>query len=111
MNNAIIPLTEDIMAPKLDALGNPVRLKLYRLLVKTGEQGLGVSTIQEKLGIPASTLAHHLGKLVQAELVLQSRSGRQIISCANYPMMDQLVNFLTEACCQYEEAPRQNDQD
>lgn len=83
----------------LAALGNPTRLRVFRLLVRAGHPGMIVSDIQSALEIPASTLAHHLSALVQAGLVLQQKRGREVLSVANYQTMDELVGFLTEACC------------
>ena len=51
-------------AAQLEALGNPTRLQLYRILVRAGEEGLPVGRVQDKLGIAASTLSHHLKRLL-----------------------------------------------
>jgi DNA-binding transcriptional ArsR family regulator len=51
-------------AKQLEALGNPTRLQVYRTLVRAGHAGLPVSRVQERLGIPASTLSHHLHRLI-----------------------------------------------
>ncbi len=83
----------------LAALGNESRLRIYRLLVRAGPDGLPVGDIQQRLGIPASTLSHHIAALRQAALVMQRREGRTILSCANYENMDELLNYLTEECC------------
>ncbi|RUV35614.1 ArsR family transcriptional regulator, partial [Mesorhizobium sp. M7A.F.Ca.MR.228.00.0.0] len=47
-------------AVQLEALGNPTRLQLYRILVRAGDDGLAVGSVQGKLDIPSSTLSHHL---------------------------------------------------
>ena len=86
-------------ADKLAALGNVTRLRLYRLLVRAGAQGLNVGELQEMLNVPASTLAHHLTSLVRAGLVEQERQGREVVSCADYAAMENLVNFLTAEYC------------
>ncbi|TCT01809.1 TonB-dependent receptor-like protein [Aquabacter spiritensis] len=49
------------------------RLDLYRTLVRAGGAGLSVATLQEKHGIPASTLSHHLRRLIDTGLVTQER--------------------------------------
>ena len=36
-------------AKQLEALGNPTRLRLYRALVRAGDEGLPVGHLQEKL--------------------------------------------------------------
>ena len=53
-------------AKQLEALGNPTRLAIYRDLIQAGQQGSLVGEIREKLDIPASTLSHHLSKLLHA---------------------------------------------
>ena len=60
-------------AKQLEALGNPTRLQVYRALVRAGDAGLPVGRLQEKLGIAASTLSHHLHRLILTGLVTQER--------------------------------------
>lgn len=86
-------------ARSLAALGHDTRLAIYRLLVRAGEEGLNVGEIGEHLGVPASTLAHHIGTLVDAGLVIQERRGREIVSRADYEAMNRTVSFLTSECC------------
>ena len=86
-------------ASQLEALGNPTRLQLYRTLVGAGEEGLPVGRIQEKLDIPASTLSHHLKRLVDTGLVTQERHATTLICRANYPGMNALIGYLADECC------------
>ena len=86
-------------ALQLEALGNPTRLQLYRTLVRAGEDGLPVGRIQEKLEIPASTLSHHLKRLVDTGLVTQERQATTLICRANYPGMEALIGYLADECC------------
>ncbi|HEV7252065.1 MAG TPA: metalloregulator ArsR/SmtB family transcription factor [Mesorhizobium sp.] len=86
-------------AKQLEALGNPTRLQLYRTLVRAGQNGLPVSRVQEKLGIPASTLSHHLHRLILTGLVTQERQATTLICRAHYPAMDTLLGFLADECC------------
>src|SRR5918993_4360855 len=86
-------------AKQLEALGNPTRLQVYRTLVRAGRNGLAVSRVQEKLGIPASTLSHHLHRLILTGLVTQERQATTLICRANYPAMDALLGFMTRECC------------
>jgi ArsR family transcriptional regulator, arsenate/arsenite/antimonite-responsive transcriptional repressor len=86
-------------ATGFSALGNPARLKIFRILVTAGHGGLPVGYIQEQLDIPLSTLAHHLSMLVKAGLVAQQKRGRQVICHANFGAMDLLIGYLTENCC------------
>ncbi len=72
---------------------------MFRLLIKAGDDGLNVGDIGRHLGIPPSTLAHHLSALVDAGLVVQGRQGREIRNFANYDAMDGLIAYLTDECC------------
>lgn len=83
----------------LAALGHETRLGIYRLLVRAGRDGLNVGEIGAHLGMPPSTLAHHLGALVESGLVVQERKGREVVNRADYDAMQRTVSFLTEECC------------
>lgn len=83
----------------LEALGQPTRLDVFRLLVKAGDQGLPFGEIQEMTGVPASTLSHHLATLARAGVVTQTKQGRQNYSAADFATMHALVDFLTAECC------------
>jgi hypothetical protein len=50
-------------ADMFSALGTESRLQILRLLLKAHPEGLVVGDIQSELGIPASTLSHHLERL------------------------------------------------
>ncbi len=83
----------------LEKLGNPTRLEIFRLLVRAGPAGATVGEIQDRLGIPGSTLSHHISHLVNAGLVNQERQGRVLRCSPNLDLMDQVIRFLTEECC------------
>ena len=84
----------------LSALGNVTRLHLFRLLVKAGPEGLTVGRIQHHLGVPASTLAHHIASLAKAGLLTQRKQGREVICATDYRRIDALVDFVTRECCE-----------
>ncbi|MFZ2109271.1 MAG: metalloregulator ArsR/SmtB family transcription factor [Roseiarcus sp.] len=86
-------------AKQLEALGNPTRLEVYRALVRAGDDGLPVGRLQEKLGLAASTLSHHLHRLILTGLVTQERQVTTLICRAYYPAMNSLVGFLVDECC------------
>jgi len=87
-------------AKQLEALGSPTRLRVYRALVRAGDDGLPVGHLQEKLRIAASTLSHHLHRLILTGLVTQERQATTLICRANYPAMNSLVGYLVDECCQ-----------
>lgn len=86
-------------AHQLEALGNPTRLRVYRVLVRAGTGGLAVGRLQERIGIAASTLSHHLKRLMEAGLVSQERQATTLICRAHYPTMSALIGFLSDECC------------
>ena len=87
-------------ASALGALGHEARLLVFRLLVRAGDEGLNIGEIIHLVGMPTSTLAHHLGALVRAGLVIQERQGRQIISRADFTKMSGVLEFVVKECCQ-----------
>ena len=101
-------MTLDDAAAQLEALGNPTRLKLFRILVKVGEDGIPVGQLQNRLGAAASTLSHHLQKMIQVGLVTQERQATTLICRANYRTMNGLVGYLTEECCTEQKGCRSN---
>lgn len=83
----------------LAALSQETRLDIFRLLVAAGDEGLPAGEIAERLGVHAPTLSFHLAHLKQAQLVTRRRDSRLQIYAANYPVMNELVAFLTDNCC------------
>jgi DNA-binding transcriptional ArsR family regulator len=89
----------DDVAARLEALGNPTRLKIYRVLVRAGEAGSPVGRLQERLKIAPSTLSHHIKTLVTVGLISQVREATTLVCHANYEVMQGLVDFLVAECC------------
>ena len=89
----------DDAAVRLEALGNPTRLRIYRALVRAGEEGMAVGKLQDRLDVAASTLSHHLKALVSVGLVTQTREGTTLICHTNYPLMRGLIEYMLEECC------------
>ena len=86
----------------LASLAQSARLEIFRLLVQSGPNGLAAGDIALKLNIPASTLSFHLKELSQADLVIANQKGRFIYYVAAFKVMNGLLSYLTENCCQYE---------
>ena len=92
-------VSEQKAADALAALGNRTRLRIFKLLVRTGREGTNVGTLQRHLGIPATTLAHHLATLTNASLVEQERRGREVICTANYKAVNDVLAYVKAECC------------
>ena len=84
---------------QLAALGNPIRLKIYRILVRAGAEGLTVGAVQDKVGMAASSLSHHIKELVETGLITQERQATALICRAHYPSMTALIGYLSDECC------------
>jgi DNA-binding transcriptional ArsR family regulator len=85
---------------KLSALAQESRLAVFRLLVKSGEQGVAAGEIARTLQITPNTLSAQLLILANAGLVTSRRQGRSIIYAADYTSMSGLLLYLMEDCCQ-----------
>jgi len=84
----------------LDALAQESRLRIFRLLVSRGIDGLPAGQVAAKMGLAAPTLSFHLSQLRHAGLINCRRNGRSLIYSANFSAMMDLLGFLTEDCCQ-----------
>ena len=83
----------------LASLAQETRLRIFRLLVRTGPDGLTAGEIAEALGVPAPTLSFHLAHLTRAELLRFRRAGRTLTYSVHMDGMRGLLQFLTEDCC------------
>lgn len=93
-------MNEPQVVKALGALAQETRLKLFRLLVVAGKDGLTPSHMAETLEVAPTALSFHLKELSHAGLVTTERDGRSIIYRAEFAAMDALLAFLTAECCQ-----------
>ena len=83
-----------------ESLSSDIRLGIYRMLVKAGSTGMVAGQIASELDVPPSNLSFHLKALVVSELLFVEQEGRFLRYRANMPLMFNLVDYLTEECCQ-----------
>jgi DNA-binding transcriptional ArsR family regulator len=95
------PTEEEItrFADMFSAMGTGPRLRIMRLLLSAHPEGLVVSDIGGELGIPASTLSHHLEKLKNEDLVKVRRESTYLWYSANAEALQELLGFLYAECC------------
>ena len=86
-------------AEQLGALGHPVRLAVLRHVVSAGDGGAAAGDIQERVDLPASTLSHHLKRLVDAGLLNSRGEGTFHYYSADYRSLRTLTDYLWEDCC------------
>jgi ArsR family transcriptional regulator len=86
-------------ADMFTAMGTEPRLRIMQLLLSAHPEGLVVGEIQNELGIPNSTLSHHLEKLKNEELVKVRRESTFLWYTANTEALEELLGFLYAECC------------
>ena len=86
-------------ADMLAAMGTEPRLRIIRLLLSAHPEGMVAGEIQGELGIPASTLSHHLDKLKNEDLVKVQRESTFLRYIANTESLQELLTFLYAECC------------
>jgi ArsR family transcriptional regulator, arsenate/arsenite/antimonite-responsive transcriptional repressor len=86
-------------ADMLSAMGTEPRLRIMRLLLSAHPDGLVVGEIGNELGIPRSTLSHHLEKLKNEDLVTVRREGTFLWYSAKTEALEELLGFLYAECC------------
>ncbi len=83
----------------LSALAQGTRLKVFRLLMECGSEGMPATQIAEALGVRQNLMSAHLTVLANAGLTRTRRDGRRIIHVADFSAARNLVAFLVEDCC------------
>jgi ArsR family transcriptional regulator, arsenate/arsenite/antimonite-responsive transcriptional repressor len=96
-------------ADMLAAMGAEPRLRVMQLLLSAHPDGLVVGELQAELGIPNSTLSHHLEKLKNEGLVKVRRDSTFLWYTADTEALQQLVGFLYAECCTRNKAVKPED--
>jgi|SRR5579883_2088911 len=86
-------------ADMFSAMGTEPRLRIMQLLLQSHPEGMIVGEIQSELGIPNSTLSHHLDKLKNEGLVRTRREGTFLWYTADVDALQELLGFLYAECC------------
>lgn len=81
------------------SLSQETRLRVFKLLIEFGQDGLIPSKIAEELDIPDNTLSFHLSHMSKAGLLSSTKSGRSLTYFANTDVIENLIGFLQENCC------------
>ncbi|GAB4116670.1 MAG: metalloregulator ArsR/SmtB family transcription factor [Sideroxydans sp.] len=83
----------------LAALAQTTRLAIYRLLVRAGPEGMAAGEVAAKLKVSPANLSFHFKALSHAGLVESRQDGRFVYYAANFAVMNEMVDYLTENCC------------
>ncbi|MGE4374015.1 MAG: ArsR/SmtB family transcription factor [Xanthobacter sp.] len=94
-------MNESAALTAFSALADETRLRVIRLLVMAGTDGLAAGIIGEAMnGASSSRISFHLKHLEHAGLVRSRREGRSIIYNAELASLSDLIRFLMSDCCQ-----------
>ena len=81
------------------ALAHDLRLRVFRMLVERGPEGLPAGRIALRLEVPASTLSTHLAQLERAGLLRSWREQQRVLYAVDVEGTQNLVGFLVNDCC------------
>jgi len=90
------------------SLSQETRLKVFRLLIEYGRDGLVPGKIVSNLKIPDNTLSFHLSHMSKAGLVTSKKEGRSITYYANTSLIENLIGYLQQNCCIKEKAKKRS---
>lgn len=82
-------------------LSQEVRFKVFKLLVKSGDEGLYPSEMLKKIKISAGTLSFHLKELENSGLITKEKHGRNIVYRINSDTLASVTSFLIDECNEY----------
>ena len=81
------------------ALSQETRLRILRLLVQAGPNGLAAGAVGEAVRASSSNTSFHLAHLERAGLIRSRREARSIIYSLDLAGLTGLIRFLMEDCC------------
>ncbi|RYG68295.1 ArsR family transcriptional regulator [bacterium] len=81
------------------SLSQETRLKVFKLLLEYGRDGVPAGKVAEELQMPANTLSFHLSHMSKAGLVTSKKAGRTVTYFASTDLIGELISFLKDNCC------------
>lgn len=89
----------DRTVAQLSALAQATRFDVFRLLIRSGAEGLSAGLIADELGVAPNTLSNHLAILQRNGLVEVARDGRRLIYAADIGSVTKLIEAMVKDCC------------
>jgi len=102
-------MKQDYITQTLSELGNETRLAIFRMLIKSGNDGATIGEIGKRLKVPPSTLGFHLRGLVKVGLVTQTKAGRSIYCHADVDVLRRVLRSLEAECCEDQEPEKMSE--
>lgn len=92
-------MDEDGALAAFGALSNATRLKIVRVLVEAGSDGMSAGDVAAAVGASPSRASFHLSGLADAGLVTSDRDARTITYRVSFEQLGALMRFVLEDCC------------
>ncbi len=93
-------MDEKLAVKTLASLAQEHRLRIFRLLVQKGTNGLAASAIADAVQISRTSVSFHLKELEASGLLHSWREGRSIRYAVVIDAMREFLVFLTHDCCE-----------
>ncbi len=93
------------------SLSQETRLRVFKLLIEYGMDGLIPGKLAAQLKIPDNTLSFHLSHMSKAGLVTSKKEGRSVTYFANTGLIEDLIGFLQKNCCEKEDRSKSKGKD
>ncbi|PJJ80156.1 ArsR/SmtB family transcription factor [Mucilaginibacter auburnensis] len=77
------------------ALGDSYRLQIMAMAKSQDDACLKCACIIDNIGLAQSTISHHLSQLVDADLLIATKDGRNVNYRVNKETMDSYLKFLS----------------
>jgi ArsR family transcriptional regulator len=77
------------------ALGDPFRLKVMEM-IKKQKAPCQCTSIVETMDLAQSTVSHHIKQLVDADLIIAEKDGRNANYTINQEVLDAYIKFLNQ---------------
>jgi len=90
---------ETLIPSRLDTLGHPQRLAIFRLLMRRYPDRVPAGELADALGLKASTLSAYLSSLMQAGLVTQERVATSLRYSIDMKEVRRTFDYLLLDCC------------
>lgn len=81
------------------ALAHPARVDILKCLLAHSPGGLNFGSLGQALGIPNSTLKHHLNEMEAGQIIQRQIGGRSTRITLSLGKLAEVVTLLNDICC------------
>ncbi len=92
-------LNEKTIASSFSALSHPLRVRIFGYLLTCQPRPVAFGVLSRELGVPASTLAHHLREMEAGRVVTRRAAGRRTLFAPDLAHLQRVLSDFLETCC------------